>query len=170
MHLVPAERAGGAVVIAPTHAAPRARRQLPSPSLPHGEAPEAAWSPPLDPTELRRVLRRMRVWEPFDADALLDDVGTALDDVPPAEEHRRELAERLRGHLAQLVDIAISGGADRKDTATLTLIENARATRSEVMPMDPRRAVVHLRRTAWTVNELLERLLATGQLTNVNVA
>ncbi|MDX3057753.1 DUF6415 family natural product biosynthesis protein [Streptomyces sp. NE06-03E] len=112
----------------------------------------------------------MRAWEPFDADALLDDVGAALDDVPPAEDQRREFAERLRGHLAQLVDIAISGDADRKDTATFTLIENARAIRSEVIPMDPRRAVVHLRRMAWAVNELLERLLATGQLTNVNVA
>ncbi|MGP3749926.1 DUF6415 family natural product biosynthesis protein [Streptomyces sp. IBSNAI001] len=143
---------------------------LPSRALPAGQAPEEAWFPPLDPTELRRVLQKMRVWEPFDADALLDDVGTALDDVPPAEKHQRELAQRLRGHLAQLVDIAISGEADVKDTAALSLIENARDLRSEVMSGDPRRAVVHLRRMAWTVNELLERLLATGQLTNVNAA
>ncbi|MFJ8863894.1 DUF6415 family natural product biosynthesis protein [Streptomyces sp. NPDC102451] len=76
---------------------------------------------PRDPMELRRVLQKMRAWEPFDADALLDDVGAALDDVPD-------------------------------------------------MPGDPRRAVGHLRRMAWTVNELLKRLLVTGQLTNVDVA
>ncbi|WP_329212382.1 DUF6415 family natural product biosynthesis protein [Streptomyces sp. NBC_01708] len=144
---------------------------LPSRALPAaGQASEKAWFPPLDPTELRRVLQKMRVWEPFDADALLDDVGTALDDVPPAEKHQREHAQRLRGHLAQLVDIAMSGEADVKDTAALSLIENARDLRSEVMSGDLRRAVVHLWRMAWTVNELLERLLATGQLTNVNAA
>uniref|UniRef100_A0AAU3H4I2 DUF6415 family natural product biosynthesis protein n=2 Tax=Streptomyces sp. NBC_01401 TaxID=2903854 RepID=A0AAU3H4I2_9ACTN len=154
-------------MIAPAHAVPRARCLPLSPALPDGESPET-WSPPLDPAELRHVLRMMRVWEPFDADALLDDVGTALDDVPPAEKHQRELAERLRGHLAQLVDIAISGDADIKDTAALTLIEKARDLRSEVRPGGPCRAVVHLRRMAWTVNELLERLLTTGQLTNVN--
>ncbi|MFI6122517.1 DUF6415 family natural product biosynthesis protein [Streptomyces sp. NPDC051064] len=104
------------------------------------------------------------------ADALLDDVGTALDDVPPAEEYQQELAERLRGHLMRLVDFAIGGDADVKDATAFAMIERARDVRSEAMPGDPRRAVGHLRRMAWTVNELLERLLATRQLTKVDTA
>ncbi|MFJ8754595.1 DUF6415 family natural product biosynthesis protein [Streptomyces sp. NPDC102441] len=155
-------------MIADAKVVPHARFLLPSRVHPDGETTQA-WLPPLDPVELRRVLQKVRVWEPFDADALLDDVGTALDDVPPAEEYQEELAERLRGHLMQLVDIAIGGDAEAKDATAHALIEHAREVRSKDMPGDPRRAVGHLRRMAWTVNELLERLLATRQLTNVDV-
>ncbi|MFD9540835.1 DUF6415 family natural product biosynthesis protein [Streptomyces sp. NPDC060022] len=112
----------------------------------------------------------MRGWEPFDADSLLDDVGTALDDVPPAEKYQKQLAERLRGHLMQLVDIAIGGDAHVKDPITYTLIGHARDIHSMGVPGEPQRVVGHLRRMAWTVNELLERLLATRHLTNVNAA
>ncbi|MEK8144014.1 DUF6415 family natural product biosynthesis protein [Streptomyces sp. M10(2022)] len=156
-------------MIADTQLVPHARSLLRARALSGGEAADA-WLPPLDPTELRRVLQKMRAWEPFDADALLDDVGTALDDVPPGEEYQEELAERLRGHLMRLVDIAIGGDADVKDATALTLIEHAREVRSKDMPGDPHRAVGHLRRMAWTVNELLERLLATRQLTNLDAA
>ncbi|WP_307128622.1 DUF6415 family natural product biosynthesis protein [Streptomyces sp. B1I3] len=124
----------------------------------------------MDATQLRHVLQKMRVWEPFDAGALLDDVATALDDVPPAAEYQEELAARLRGRLVRLVDIAIGGDADVEDATALTLIEHARDIRSTDMPGDPRRAVGHLRRMAWTGNELLERLLVTRQLTNVEAA
>lgn len=134
------------------------------------DRPVEAWRPPLTTEELQNVLCKMRGWEPFDADALLDDVGTALDDVPPTEGYREELAQRFRGHLMQLVDIAVGGEADVKDATALALIEYARSIRSKDLPGDPQRAVGHVRRMAWTVNELLERLLETGHLSNVNAA
>ncbi|MFD9503466.1 DUF6415 family natural product biosynthesis protein [Streptomyces sp. NPDC060035] len=127
-----------------------------------------AWHPPFDSAELQSIRRRMHMWEPFDADALLDDVGTALDEVPPSEEGSEELAQRLRGHLMRLIAIAVSGEADRKDSVALRLLEQARTVWSQDMPGDRRTAIGHVRRMAWTVNELLERLLATRHVTNVN--
>ncbi|MFC9916306.1 DUF6415 family natural product biosynthesis protein [Streptomyces sp. NPDC127197] len=118
------------------------------------------WRPPLDPDALRTVLEKVRAWEPFDGGALLDDVAVVLDNVMPAEEYVEELAQRLRGHLMRLVDIAVAAEAE-EDKATARLIERARNVRSENMPGDHRQAVGHLRRMGWTVNELLERLVAT---------
>lgn len=156
-------------MIAHAQVGPPAGSLSPSRALPDREA-EGAWFPPLGPTELRRLLQKMRAWEPFDADALLDDVATVLDDVPPAEEHQDGLAACLRGHLVRLVDIALGGDADVEDPIALALIERARDMRSAAMPGNPRSAVGHLRRMAWTVNELLERLSETGHLTHAEAA
>ncbi|MGP4089119.1 DUF6415 family natural product biosynthesis protein [Streptomyces sp. KR55] len=114
---------------------------------------------PADEDTLTTLLAAMQAWTPFDGDALLDDVGTVLDDVMPREEDAEELAERLRGHLMRLVDIAVANEAGEDDQAA-ELIGRAREVRAEEMPGDYWQAIGHLRRMAWTVNELLERLVA----------
>ncbi|WP_405575609.1 DUF6415 family natural product biosynthesis protein [Streptomyces sp. NBC_01167] len=124
--------------------------------------PIPAWRPPLESEGLRDMLEKFRRWDPYDGGALLDDVGVVMDEVPPPEDALEELAERLRGHLMQLVDIAIGAEADDKDEEAAALIERARAVRSEDMPGDHRAASAHLRRLAWAVNELLERMVSTG--------
>ncbi|MCX3285842.1 hypothetical protein OR263_03725 [Streptomyces sp. NEAU-H22] len=45
------------------------------------------------------------------------------------------------------------------------LIERGRTIGTEEVPTDHRRAVGHLRRMAWTLHELLERLVAHQCLT-----
>ncbi|MEW2494024.1 DUF6415 family natural product biosynthesis protein [Streptomyces nodosus] len=122
--------------------------------------PVPRWTPPLDGDALTTVPAKMREWEAFDGEALLDDVAAVLDDVVPAEEQVDELAQRLRGHLMQLVNIGVATEAAREDSATARLVEQARAVRSEDMPGDHWKAVGHLRRMGWTLNELLERLIA----------
>lgn len=102
-------------------------------------------------------------WTPFDGRALLDDVGTALDEVEPAEDEIEGIAERLRGHLMRLVDIAVAAGAGI-DEETAALIEQARDVRVEEAPGSHWRAVGHVRRMAWTANNLLERLSLLGCL------
>ncbi|MGW5098320.1 DUF6415 family natural product biosynthesis protein [Streptomyces nodosus] len=122
------------------------------------------WQPPLDGDELTTVLARMREWEAFDGEALLDDVAAVLDDVAPTEEQVDELVQRLRGHLMQLVNIAVATEAEREDAATARLVEQARAVRSQDMPSGRWKAIGHLRRMGWTLHELLERLIAAGCL------
>ncbi|MGV9251449.1 DUF6415 family natural product biosynthesis protein [Streptomyces sp. NPDC003697] len=111
--------------------------------------------------DLGRVLARVREWEPFDGGALLDDVAAALDEVMPAESYVDELAERLHGHLDQLVTIAVAAEAEHRDPEAARLIDYARVLRSQDVPGCHRRAVGHLRRIGWIANELLERLVAT---------
>lgn len=128
--------------------------------------PVPPWTPPLSRGELATVLDRLRGWTVFDGDAVLDDVASALDDVPPAEEDTEELAERLRGHLARLVNIALAAEAEQ-DTAAAQLIEQARLLRVEDLPGDLWTATGHLRRLGWTANELLDRLVAVRCLREV---
>jgi hypothetical protein len=109
---------------------------------------------------MHRLWGRLQQWTPFDGDVLLDDVGAVLDDVVPPEEDLEELAQCLRGHLMRLVDIAVAAEAGHKDQTAERLIQLARAVRAEDMPGDHWQAVGHLRRLAWCVNELLERLAA----------
>ncbi|GED90682.1 hypothetical protein TNCT6_77670 [Streptomyces sp. 6-11-2] len=115
----------------------------------------------MDSDALATVLQKVRKWQAFDGDALLDDVGAVLDDCIPAEEYVDELAQRLRGHLMQLVTIAVAAEAEQRDETAARLVDRARTLRTEDMPGDHWKAVGHLRRMGWTVNELLERLVAT---------
>ncbi|MGW0078941.1 DUF6415 family natural product biosynthesis protein [Streptomyces sp. P9-2] len=117
------------------------------------------WTPPLDNGQLTTVLNRLRRWTAFDGCALLDDVAAVLDDVPPAEENTTELAERLRGHLARLVTIAVASEAEQ-DTAAAQLVLRARALHADSLPRGRQAAMAHLRRLGWTVNELHDRLVA----------
>ncbi|MGW9030523.1 DUF6415 family natural product biosynthesis protein [Streptomyces sp. NPDC055722] len=122
--------------------------------------PGSTWPPPLDSEVLASLLTKIHKWEAHDGEALLDDVGAALDEVIPGGEYVEDLARRLRGHLQRLVHIAVATEADR-DVQTARLIEQARTVRTKDLPSDPRKAVGHLRRLGWTVNELMERLVAT---------
>ncbi|USQ85842.1 DUF6415 family natural product biosynthesis protein [Streptomyces phaeoluteigriseus] len=135
-----------------------------SPVLPSARRPLEPWSPPLDSRALHELLVKVQQWEPFDADALLDDVGEVLDDVAPPADELAELASRLGRHLAQLIHIGAGTSADESDEQANRLVRRARQLRNGVLPDEYRQAVGHLRRTAWTVNELAERLAVLGCL------
>ncbi|MDG9717038.1 DUF6415 family natural product biosynthesis protein [Streptomyces sp. DH24] len=120
------------------------------------------WAPVNEET-LTTLLLALRRWEPFDGCALLGDIGDVLDDVTPSEGEAEVLAERLRGRLTHLVDLALKARAAEDDEAS-HLILRARTVLNEHAPMDHRRAVGHLRRMAWAANELLERLGALRRL------
>ncbi|MFJ6636733.1 DUF6415 family natural product biosynthesis protein [Streptomyces sp. NPDC091376] len=122
-------------------------------------APAGAWTPPLDAEGLAHVIACLRGWQAFDGEALLDDVADALDDVVPAEADVDDLAERLRGHLMRLVNIAVANEAEQRDEAAARLIERARVLRVEELPGGHWNAVGHLRRMGWIASELLERLV-----------
>jgi Family of unknown function (DUF6415) len=113
-----------------------------------------------DADVLANLLTRIRTWKPLDSEALLDDVASALDDVPPREEEAEEIAERLRGHLVQLVSIAVAGAADRDSRYAGALVKRARALRAVGMSGDNLRAVLHLRQLGWVTSELLDQLVA----------
>ncbi|CAM5654201.1 hypothetical protein GCM10010261_63900 [Streptomyces pilosus] len=130
-----------------------------------GLIPALRWAPPLDADALTEVLAKVRQWTPFDGGALLDDVATALDDVPPGGPVLEDLTQRLRSHLARLVDIAVAAEAPHNDPEAGRLVQRARHLHAEHMPDDRQGAIGHLRRTAWTANELLERLAAIRCLT-----
>lgn len=131
-----------------------------SAAAPARRRPAAAWTPPLDADGLAGLLARLHTWEPFDGGPLLDDVATALDEVPPPAPFD-DLTGRLRAHLARLVDIAIASEVADADDLARALLERAFAFRAETLPGDHRAAVVHLRRLAWTAHELLQRLVDT---------
>ncbi|MFE0865957.1 DUF6415 family natural product biosynthesis protein [Streptomyces rochei] len=121
-----------------------------------------SWTPPLESSELAGVLARLQQWTPFDGDAVLEDVGVALDDVAPREEEVEACAARLDGHLAKLVDIAVASGAGQEDADAGLLVRRAQDVRKVQVSDSCWSAVAHLRRLAWSVNELLDYLAATG--------
>ncbi|WP_344047514.1 DUF6415 family natural product biosynthesis protein [Streptomyces thermoalcalitolerans] len=101
----------------------------------------------------------IRAWQPYDGNAWLDDVGDALDSVPPAEDRVDELAQRLRGYLTQLVNYAVNSGTEAQDSRTMDPVARARALRAEKPPGDYHQGVVHLRRLGRAVNELHDLLV-----------
>lgn len=117
-----------------------------------------------DDDSVANLLTRMRIWAPLDDAALLDDVASVLDDVPPHEESTEEVAQRLRGHLMQLVNITLAGGADQRSTYAATLVQRSRSLRAEDLPDDRRGAVLHLRQMAWATGELLDQLVALNSI------
>ncbi|MFG2310530.1 DUF6415 family natural product biosynthesis protein [Streptomyces sp. NPDC048566] len=112
----------------------------------------------MDAEGLASVLAACRAWRPLDGETILDDVGAVLDDVVRAEDDLDVHALQLRGHLMQLVAIATAAEAGQKDAEAAQLVERARQVRAEALPGDRRQALGHLRRMAWAVNELHERL------------
>ncbi|MET8102423.1 DUF6415 family natural product biosynthesis protein [Streptomyces sp. NPDC005236] len=109
------------------------------------------WTPPLDPEALETVLTKVRGWQPFDGESLLDDVIPAVEDL---DDHDL----RLRAHLMQLAVIAAATEARQRDPETERLIRWACQLRAEAMPSGHLQAVGYLRQMAWSVNELHERL------------
>ncbi|WP_030745702.1 hypothetical protein [Streptomyces sp. NRRL S-31] len=118
------------------------------------------WAPPLAAADLARIVERMRGWQPFDADALLDDTGDALDAVVPAD--GAALAWRLLGHLERLETIAVANRARDEDVATAVLLAQAGVLRSQALDADRAGSVGWLRRMGWTVLLLHEQLVAAG--------
>ncbi|WP_245962272.1 DUF6415 family natural product biosynthesis protein [Streptomyces ardesiacus] len=121
--------------------------------------PVPQWTPPLEAHGLVDLLVRIRGWQPYDGETLLDDVGDALDNVLPAADTAAELAARLRAHLVRLVDIAVSSDAVDADATVRAQVDHARRLLNERIPEDRQSAVGHLRRLAWTVHELAELLV-----------
>ncbi|MFC5220478.1 DUF6415 family natural product biosynthesis protein [Streptomyces coerulescens] len=119
-----------------------------------------AWTLPLPPEALADLLAKVRQWTPFDGEVVLDDVGDVLDDVIPRETELASQCLRFRDHLLRLVQIAVATEAGHKDDQTALLIQQARLASAQPLPTDHVQAVGHLRRMAWSVNELHERLVA----------
>ncbi|MGV9392596.1 DUF6415 family natural product biosynthesis protein [Streptomyces olivaceus] len=108
---------------------------------------------------MRQILEKLQRWAPYVDGQLLDDVAAVLDDYTPTEHEVDEHAQRLRGHLMRLVHLAVVSKVAEQDEQVADLIERGRIIRAEEAPTDHRRAVGHIRRMAWTLDELLERLV-----------
>jgi hypothetical protein len=122
--------------------------------------PVRAAVPPFTAEGLQRVLEKLRSWQPYVDGSLLDDVAAVLDDYMPIEAEIDDMVLRLRGHLTRLVDLAVSAKVVGQDPQVGETVRRARTIRQEELPGDHRRAVGHIRRMAWTLDGLLELLVA----------
>ncbi|MFI1443203.1 DUF6415 family natural product biosynthesis protein [Streptomyces fructofermentans] len=120
--------------------------------------------PPFTADGLRQVLEKVQRWAPYVDGILLDDVAAVLDDYTPSESETADFALRLRGHLQRLTALAFSDGLSDQDEQLCDLVAQAHALRIAALPTDRRQAVGHLRRMAWTLEALLERLVAQQHL------
>lgn len=127
--------------------------------------PVRAAVPPFTGAGLRQILEKVQRWTPYVDGLLLDDVAVVLDDYTPTEHEVAEHAQRLRGHLMRLVQLAVVSKVAEQDEQVADFIERGRTIRTEEVPRDHRRAVGHIRRMAWMLDELLERLVAHQCLT-----
>ncbi|MEU6434457.1 DUF6415 family natural product biosynthesis protein [Streptomyces albidoflavus] len=119
-------------------------------------------SPPrLDTDDLARIADRLRRLRPLDS--ILDDIGDVIADQDPPAADAPKLAERLRGDLVRLENVAVATG-DR-DPQVAGLVRQARTLRATDLPTTAHPATVaHLRRLAVVAEALLERLAETGTL------
>ncbi|MDF3141080.1 MULTISPECIES: DUF6415 family natural product biosynthesis protein [unclassified Streptomyces] len=115
---------------------------------------------PFDADRLRWVLNKVQTWKPYIDGSLLDDLAAVLDDYTPSEDEIGESAMRLRGHLMRLVNLAVTANVVDQDKQVGELVEKARAVRSQDLPADPLKAVGYVRQMGWTLDALLERLVA----------
>jgi hypothetical protein len=113
----------------------------------------------MDPARLQMVLEKVQKWQPYVDGSLLDDVAVVLDDYMPSEEEVDDSALRLRGHLMRLTNLALTAKLVDRDERVAELVAEARTVRAKELPGDHRKAVGHVRRMAWTLDELLERLV-----------
>ncbi|MEU1276265.1 DUF6415 family natural product biosynthesis protein [Streptomyces sp. NPDC005799] len=127
--------------------------------------PVRAAVPPFTEAGLGRVLGKVQRWGPYVDGSLLDDVAAVLDDYTPTDGEVDEHAQRLRGHLMRLINLAVTSKLNERDERVADLVKRGRNIRSEEVPSDHRRAVGHVRQMAWTLNELLERLVENQCLT-----
>ncbi|MFD4988999.1 DUF6415 family natural product biosynthesis protein [Streptomyces sp. NPDC058374] len=118
-------------------------------------------SPRLDEGDLARIADRLRQLRPLDS--ILDDIGDVIADQAPPTAEAPELAERLRGDLVRLENVAVA--ASDRDPQVASLVRQARTLRATNLPTTARPATVaHLRRLAGVAEALLERLAETGTL------
>ncbi|MER6633689.1 DUF6415 family natural product biosynthesis protein [Streptomyces sp. NPDC000987] len=129
-------------------------------TVPRWDHPVRKADEPFDPDRLRWVLQKIQRWQPYVDGDLLEDLAVVLDDYMPAETEVHDLARRLRGHLSRLVNLAVVSRLDRRDEVAVLVLQ-ARSVRAEELPGGHRQDVGHVRRMAWTLNELLERLVAS---------
>ncbi|MFE4703089.1 DUF6415 family natural product biosynthesis protein [Streptomyces sp. NPDC056738] len=122
------------------------------------------WTPPLDADVLHSLLVKVRRWQPFDGEAVFDDISAVLDEGMVSEEQVSPLTMRLHGHHSRLVEIAVASEADLADRITSQLVAQARTLHPTALPDDYMAAAGRLRRTGWIVNALFERLIALGCL------
>ena len=115
---------------------------------------------------LERLLERVQNWAPYVDGLLLDDVAAVLDDHVPDEDEVVEHAQRLGSHLMRLVNLAVASRVNQRDREVADLVERGRELRSQELPGDHAQAVGHIRRMAWTLNELLELLVKHQCLTD----
>ncbi|WP_420707248.1 MULTISPECIES: DUF6415 family natural product biosynthesis protein [unclassified Streptomyces] len=87
-------------------------------------------------------------------------MAAVLDAYTPTEHEVDEHAQRLRGHRMRLVALAVVSEVTERDEQTASLVERGRTIRTEEVPTDHGQAVGHILRMAWTLDELLERLVA----------
>ncbi|GAA2575245.1 MULTISPECIES: DUF6415 family natural product biosynthesis protein [Streptomyces] len=127
--------------------------------------PVRAAVPPFTEAGLRRVLEKVQRWAPYVDGLLLDDVAAVLDDYTPTEHEVDEHAQRLRGHLMRLVHLAVFSKVAEQDGQVADLIEHGRAIRDRGRTHRPPSCRRTPRRMAWTLDELLERLVAHRCLT-----
>ncbi|MCH0566943.1 DUF6415 family natural product biosynthesis protein [Streptomyces sp. MUM 2J] len=140
--------------------------------------PTNPWSPPLDAPDIHGLLNAVRRWEPVDWNAVYDGLDAVLNDevshhaAGPAErqagaplheyDDAKELAQRFRGALMQLVNRGLRDEADEKHPDIAKLIERARALRSEELPGDPWQDLGLLRKLGRITLDLAERLDEVG--------
>lgn len=127
---------------------------------PPAAPPVERWSPPLNSEGLARIASLLRQVKPVEA--IVDDIGDVLGEQDPRDSEFGEIAERLRGDLLRLVTIANAAGDGDGDAQVCRLLQRAHALRCEAVPDDSRQALGHVRRMAWVVNDLLERLAETN--------
>ncbi|WP_436738016.1 DUF6415 family natural product biosynthesis protein [Streptomyces sp. BBFR102] len=120
------------------------------------------WQPPrLDTGDLARIAARLRGLRPLES--ILDDIGDVIGDQDPPAAEAPVLAERLRGDLVRLEDVAVA--ADDRDPRVAHLVARARALRRREAPTAAHPVTVaHLRRLVGAAEALLERLTETGTL------
>ncbi|MFF3327066.1 DUF6415 family natural product biosynthesis protein [Streptomyces sp. NPDC002889] len=126
------------------------------------------WEPPLSAAVPAKVAAKARAWQPLNLTAVFDNLDEVLGEQRPAVDDVDEPCERLRGNLMQLCNIAVADPQFPPSTEVLCLVEQARSLRNEEMPGDYWRGLGLPRRLAWTTTELVERLIATRQIKDVD--
>ncbi|MFJ9855160.1 hypothetical protein [Streptomyces sp. NPDC101150] len=87
-------------------------------------------APAHDVETLTRFTAAVKRWKPINVAHVLDDVGNALDEVPPAEKDLADLVDRLQDSLTQLSNIALANGAVRVCDSIAALVERGRTLRA----------------------------------------
>jgi Family of unknown function (DUF6415) len=117
------------------------------------------WSPPMDAEALTHLIDKMRIWTPLDGPALLDDVASVLD-ILPLGANVEAIAQRLRGHLAQLLNITGSARSAQDSEYVESLVRRSQTLWARELPRRRTCALCHLRQMAWVTGELLDQLVA----------
>ncbi|MFC9624424.1 DUF6415 family natural product biosynthesis protein [Streptomyces sp. NPDC056930] len=117
------------------------------------------WTPPLDPDDLKHVLKRVAAWTPLDVEAIFDDLDTTIGNQPPPEAATPALVERLRTHLTRLSTIAEADAKFPPTDEIAQLIARGRSMQDARLPADHQQAVGMARCMAFVTSDLVEKLI-----------